>query len=96
MIHAFVTTDLGGLHVRCPACRRHRPGSDFLRTETRCRDCDGGAYERSLARRGDEIEGRGDSSLHPRWVPAGLTGDGRKPPVGMQCHPSMVPWYPAV
>ena len=55
-VPTFVTTDLGGLHVRCPACRRHRPGSDFLRTETRCRDCDGGAYDRSLARRGDELE----------------------------------------
>ena len=52
----FVTTDLGGLHVRCPACRRHRPGSDFLQTETRCRDCDGGVYDRSLARRGEELE----------------------------------------
>ena len=62
-VPTFVTTDLGGLHARCPACRRHRPGSDFLRTETRCRDCDGGAYDRSLARRGEEIEGPG----HRRW-----------------------------
>ena len=42
----FVTTDLGGLLSRCPACRRHRAGSDFLRMSKVCRDCDGGAYDR--------------------------------------------------
>ena len=54
----FVTTDLGGLLSRCPACRRHRPGSDFLRMSKVCRDCDGGAYDRALAARADELEAR--------------------------------------
>lgn len=58
MTARFVTADLGGMHARCPSCRRHRPGSDFLRDETRCRDCDAGAYDRALAAEAARLEAR--------------------------------------
>ena len=35
-VPVFLTADLHGLHVRCPSCRRHRPGSDFLRMSKVC------------------------------------------------------------
>ena len=31
----------------------------------------------------------------PTGTPVALTRDGGQPPLGMQCHPSMVPWNPA-
>ena len=57
-VPVFLTAELDGLHVRCPSCRRHRAGSDFLRFSKTCRDCDGGEYDRALAARADELEAR--------------------------------------